>query len=324
MKRTALIIMFAICAGMLLAQGQVDTADVSAYPSKPIQIVVPANPGGDTDMTARFIAKEMEKLLGVSMPVVNMAGAAGTLATNDVKSSPADGYKTIYFHTDIIVSHLLGMNPNKWDETFEIAGIPSYVEDFALFVHADAPFDTLDELIAYAKESSNKKLVFATDTGSINQVLGRVLQQMAGIQFIEVDGGNASDRVASLKGKQADLVLLPYSVAKDYVENGDFICLGIMANERNEFIPEVSTFSEQGFDITYTKFFFFGFRKGTDKAIIDKFSQAMEEATTHEDYRKNMSRYNMVPKFIDSDEAVAFMREQEEKYQMYVDMMLGD
>ena len=321
-----LIIAFLIVSGLsfLYGAGQKDaSASLDKYPSKPIQIVVPASPGGDTDTTARFIAKEMEKELGQPIPIINMAGAAGTIAGNDVRNAPKDGYKVLYFHTDIIVSNLLGVSPNKWDEAFDIAAIPTSVSDFGLFTHKDAPFNTLAELVAYSKSSNEKKLAYATDTGSINQVLGRVLQQKAGIKFTEIDAGNASERVAALKGKQIDLVSLPYSVAKGYVDNGDFKCLGIMAENRNPFIPDVPTFKEQGFDITFTKFFFFGFPKGTPQPIIAKFASTVEKVINREEYVKALNRYNMTPKFLGPDAAREFMRKQEQEYKVYVDMMLG-
>ncbi len=223
MKKTKILLVSLLLLSILtsvFAAGQTEadkSKAIADYPKSPIQIVVPANPGGDTDMTARYIAKEMEKTLGVSMPIVNMAGSAGALASNDIMNSEANGYKVMYFHTDAIVSNLLGVSPHKWDTTFEIAGIPSYVENFAMFTTADSPFSTLPELIAYAKDPKNKKLIYSTDIGSINQVLGRVIQKKAGIEFIEVDGGNAVNRVAALKGKQIDLVCLPYNVGKDYV-----------------------------------------------------------------------------------------------------------
>jgi tripartite-type tricarboxylate transporter receptor subunit TctC len=318
MKRVLIFCLILFVSLGVFAQGAKEGGEVK-YPTKPIQIVVPANPGGDTDMTARFIAKEMEPLLGVSIPIVNMAGAAGAVASNDVITSPKDGHKVIYFHTDIIVSNLLGVSPYQWEKSFEIAGIPSSVENFGLFAHKDAPFNTLQEMIAYGK---THKLAYATDTGSINQVLGRVIQKKAGIEFIEIDAGNAADRVAALKGKQIDLVSLPYSVPKDYVESGEFKCLGIMASERNTFLPNVPTFKEQGMDISYTKFFFFGFPKGTPQNVIDTFSNAMEKATKTDSYKEGMLRYDMVPAFMPSREAVQFMRNQEAEYQAYIDMIL--
>ena len=317
-----LITTIAICTlSSVFATGQNEEA-AEDYPKNAIQIVVPANPGGDTDMTARFIAKEMEKTLGVSMPIVNMAGSAGTLAANDVLNSAADGYKVMYFHTDAIVSNLLGVNPHKWDTSFEIAGIPSYVENFAMFTSADAPYSTLDELIAYAKDPKNKKLIYSTDIGSINQVLGRVIQKKAGINFIEVDGGNAVNRVAALKGKQIDLVCLPYNVGKDYVTNGDFKTIGLIASDRNSFIPDVPTFKEQGMDVSYKKFFFFGFKKGTPQAIVDTFTSSIEQACAVSSYAQDLTKYGMKPIYLNPAQAVEFMQNQEDVYQEYVDMAL--
>ena len=326
LSKRVLIMLLAICTlTSVFATGQNEKDSATAaegYPKNAIQIVVPANPGGDTDMTARFIAKEMEKTLGVSMPIVNMAGSAGTLAANDVINSAANGYKVMYFHTDAIVSNLLGVNPHKWDTAFEIAGIPSYVENFAMFTSSSSPYNTLQELIAYAKDPKNKKLIYSTDIGSINQVLGRVIQKKAGINFIEVDGGNAANRVAALKGEQIDLVCLPYNVGQDYVTNGDFKCIGLIASDRNSFIEGVPTFKEQGMDVSYKKFFFFGFKKGTPQSIVDTFTASIKQACESPSYAKDLTKYGMKPIYLNPSEAAVFMQDQEDVYQQYVDMAL--
>jgi len=316
---THIVLLASIC---LFSAGQAETAQTgkNQFPGKAIQITVPANPGGDTDMTARFIAKEMEPDLGVSIPIVNMAGAAGALATNDILASPADGYKVLYFHTDTIVSNLLGVSKNRWSDTFEIAAIPSYVENFGMFTTADKPFGDVQSLIAYAKDPNHKKLIYSTDMGSINQVLGRAFQKLTGVEFIEVDGGNASNRVAALLGKQIDLVCLPYSSGAEYVKNGDFKCLGLIASERNSFIPDIPTFKEQGVDLAYNKFFFFGFKKGTPKEIVKRFANAVEKACKSPDYAKNLQKYQMVPHFLDAEAATLFMKERESEYQKYVEL----
>lgn len=308
----------AACLSMMAAL-TISAAGAGDYPAKAVQILVPANPGGDTDMTARFLAKEMEKHFGQPLPIVNMSGAAGTIAINNLAGSPKDGYKVLYFHTDAIVSNLLGMSPYKWDDTFAIAGIPASVADFGLFTHKDSPFGNLGELVKRAQSMGGEKLKYATDTGSINQVLGRLIQKRLGLAFTEIDGGNAADRVAALLGKRIDLVSLPYSVAKTYVESGDFKCLGIMAEQRNSFIPDVPTFKEQGQDINYVKFFFFGFAKGTDRKVIDAFSAAMGKAVAAPGYAESIARYNMTPKFMGPEAAFEFMKARETECKAYIE-----
>ncbi len=111
--------------------------------------------------------------------------------------------------------------PSQVGHDLRIAGIPSYLRTLQchpLQIPHSVPFQ--NSLLR--KRPQKKEIDLFTDIGSINQVLGRVIQKKAGIEFIEVDGGNAVNRVAALKGKQIDLVCLPYNVGKDYVTNGDF------------------------------------------------------------------------------------------------------
>lgn len=294
----------------------------SDYPKKAIEIVVPASPGGDTDTTSRSISVPMAKILGQPVAVKNVAGGSGTIAMNEVKTSPADGYKAVYFHADFVLATLLKRVDYRWDEAFEIAAIPGGGSSNVIFVRKDSPFNSMKELIDYAK-ANPKKLSFAMETGGLVHMLILDIEQKGGVEFNKVDLGGSAARVAALLGKQVDIVLTVYGSATDYVKNGDFKCLGVLADKRNPSIQEVPTLKENGLDITYEHFYFFGFPKGTPKDVIDTFASAVSESTKDTEYQKVMSKYFFAPNFKKGEDALKFMRSVEERFRPLAEKMLS-
>lgn len=135
------------------------------YPTKTIQIIVPVKPGGGTDLSCRLILPYLEKELGQSLVVVNVDGAGGSLGTTQVKDSAPDGYTVLYHQSDIIANDIMGVVDYHWDEAFAVAGTVNQINNMALLVAGDAPYDSLEEFIAYAKEQ-DKPLNLATEIGT--------------------------------------------------------------------------------------------------------------------------------------------------------------
>jgi len=294
----------------------------SDYPKKTIEVVIPANPGGDTDTTARALSIPMSKILGQPVIIKNVAGGTGTIAMNEVRTSRADGYKVLYYHTDFVLATLLKRVNYRWDEEFEVAVVPGGGFSNCIFVHKDSPFNSLKELFDFAK-ANPKKLNFAMETGGLVHLLTLDIERKAGVEFNKVDIGGSAARVAALLGKQVDVVLTVYGSAADYVLNGDFKCLGILANERNSAIPEVPTLKEMGYDVTYEHFYFFAFPKGTPAEVIEIFTNAVVESTKDANYREVMGRYFFAPNLRVGTEAVRFIRMVEEKFSPLAELLLS-
>lgn len=293
------------------------------WPAGAVQVVVPAKAGGDTDTTARYANIPLEKLLGQTFTVVNMEGSSGMLAINDVITSPADGSKMLYYHTDVITQTLLGNTDFSWQNDMVIAGIPFVSNDYSLFVAADAPFDDLQGMIAYASDPANDKLIFGGETNTIAQVLATAICSRMGIDFTFVEAGGNSTKIPELLAGRVDVITANYAGVADYVENGDFKCLGSMGAERCAFLKDVPTFQEQGVDITYEKFFFYGFLKGTPDSVVTTFTDALKQATADEEYISALENYNASPNYLDPKAATEYMAQFQKNLQEYFDIFLA-
>ena len=271
-----------------------------AYPAKPIQVIIPLNPGGDTDVNGRLFCKYLEKELGQTVVVVNKAGGGGIIGSKSVMNAKPDGYTALFYHTESMLPKIAGMADF---DLFDLAlcGVGILDDTTVLATYSGAPYKTLPELVDYAKANPGK-VEFGMMTGGYPHLIGLALQEVTGARFNIVDvGGNAAKTVA-LKGKKTDVINTQYGLTKDYFTSGDFVCLGLLSEERNPLLPDIATAREQGVDMVFNKFFFFAMPKDTPKEIIDAFSAAMKRVTENPEFREGAARLFITPAYMGPEE----------------------
>lgn len=312
-------IMLLVSIGFLgFSAGQAE----KAYPSKAIELVVPAKAGGGTDINARVLATELQKIIGQPVAIVNIAGAAGTIAAEDVLDASSDGYKALYFHADLIINTLMGMADYRWDEEFKIAGIVSRSFDYSVIVKADAPYNSVKELQEYIAKTGFKPK-YAMETGGIAHVLAESFQAEAGVKFNLVDIGGAAEKISNLLGGHVDIITMPYGNIQDYVVNGDFKVIGVMGGERSPFAKDIPTFKEQGMPIEHETFFFIAFNKKTPDSVVEYMSEALKKATATEAFKKGTENLKYSVSYMDSKTALKYMQDKEKGYKKYTDIVLN-
>lgn len=291
----------------------------SAYPTKPIQVIVPAGPGGDTDLNCRIMGKYLEKELGQPIIVVNINGAGGSLGTRKVKDSAPDGYTALFFHPSMFLNKILGLV--DYDFTaFENAGICVLDNTNIFVVNASSPYKNVTDVINACKAKPGS-VKFATETGGLTHIQALAFESEAGIKMNIVDVGSASQKIVALLGKQVDMIGISYGIIKDYVASGKFRVIGVFADERNPAFPTVPTFKEQGVDLSFTKFFFYLFPKGTPQSVITKFDSALSKISTNKDLIADLGKFMVSPTYMDPETANKYMAEQFAMYNKYKDLI---
>ena len=185
--RSALSVLTAIAIGF----GAMCANAAENYPVKPIQVVLPIAPGGDTDVNARLFNKYLEKELGKSLVVVNVDGGGGTIGMRRVLAAKPDGYTALFFHGEAMVPKLAGLVDFGID-AFQMVAIALVDNTTVLATHKDAPYKSMPELVAYAKANPGE-VEFGILTGGYPHLVGVALQKALGIDMTLVDvGGNAA------------------------------------------------------------------------------------------------------------------------------------
>lgn len=292
--------------------GASNEASSDDYPTKPIEVIVPAGAGGDTDLNTRIMAKYLEQELGQSIVVSNVAGAGGSTGINQMLSSNPNGYTALVYHNALLVNNIYGLADYTLDD-FKFTGIGVVDRSNAFLTVPNDNFDDLQSLIEYAKANPGEVKV-ATEIGSMTHLQVLEFEQKTGVEFNVVDVGGASEKVTALLGGRVDILPTSLGLVQDYLNSGDFISLGVIADERLESAPELETFKEQGVDMSIDKVFYWAFPPETPDSIIDKFSAALENIVNNESFREEIENAWLEPEYLDQEETVNKLQEIDDLY----------
>lgn len=291
---------------------------LAEWPERSIELIVPANPGGDTDANARALAAALTEELGWNVIVSNMNGASGTVAFENLLENPDDGYRFVFFHSGASISELMGMYEFSLLDDFKLAGMPFMDYSSAFLINAQNPnFNDLSSMVAYMKEHPGE-VTFATETGNFTHLHVLAFEAAAGVKFNIVDAGTASQKITELLGQRLDVIDTQAGLVRDYLDTDQFICLGIMADERIESRSDLPTIKEQGYDIVFPKFFYLAAPNSVDDAVITALNEGLAKVVnnaTLNEYADNalVSVTSMTP-----EETEAYVKEQTDMYATYL------
>lgn len=283
MKRR-LILAAAAAATIPLSRGAVAQ---DAWPTKPVQMVVPFPPAGPTDVTGRLLADKLGAELGQAVVVMNRAGASGNIGAQYVAQSAPDGY-TIFFTTG--GTH--GINPFPYDK-------PGYdpVKDFEpvvwvtnspniLVVNNYFPAKNLAELIAIAKANPGKLNSAAPGQGSTPHMFGELFKRSAGIQIQHVAYKGSGPALTDVMAGHVPIMFDGIPSSLPLVKSGRLRALAVTGLQRSAAAPDVPTVAETipGFDAS--GWFAVYVPTGTPKAIINKLNEAINRVLQSPDVRQ--------------------------------------
>ena len=301
MNRITALLLVALFAAPAFAQ----------YPNRPIRLVVPAAPGGGTDISTRSIVPALPENLGQSVVIENRGGAGGIIGTDLVAKAAPDGYTLLM----VYVSHATNPTLNKtlpYDTLRDFAPITLIAhEPTVLVTHPSVPANTLAEFIAWASEGAAKgKLSYATDPGSAGFLAGELFKQAVNLKSIEYIPYKGSGPAA------ADVVAghVPYmwsviSIATPFVKQGRMKALAIASETRAPGLPDVPTTAEGGLaDFAVSGWYVLVAPADTPKAIIDRLNDATQKALKNEAVLARLAASGTQPIGAGPEQAAAHIR----------------
>ncbi len=168
MRSTSLVLRLAALAvfpAAALLVASTAAAQVRDFPTKPIELVVPFQPGGGTDALARAFADATRKHMPQSMIIVNKPGATGVIGWQDVMNARPDGYRLAVITVEMTTLSHMGLAKFTYEDMTPIARLNA--DPAAITVRADAPWNTAEEFLAAAKKGNGKISVGNAGNGSI-------------------------------------------------------------------------------------------------------------------------------------------------------------
>ncbi|MBU2701853.1 tripartite-type tricarboxylate transporter receptor subunit TctC [Sporomusaceae bacterium BoRhaA] len=226
------------------------TVTTKKYPEKPITMIVPFSAGGGLDLIARAMEKFAPKYLGQPITIINKPGGAGTIGWNELAASNPDGYTLAITATDILLPSLYG--PTKYDYQTAIQPLAQITsQPFIMVVQADQPWQTLDDVIAYAKTHPGQLKFGHGGVGAITHVVGEMFAHDAGITLESVPFRGASESTTALLGGHVQIVFTTSAVIQEYVKDGMLKALAVTGEQRltDPLFAQIPTFKEHGLNI---------------------------------------------------------------------------
>ena len=270
------------------SSGGSSSAETVDFPgNKQVSLIVPYSAGGASDTVARIYASELEQSLGTSTVGSNVTGASGAIGLEQVRNSTPDGYTIAYMPVESTMLKALGFTDLSTDD-FRFIGRAMTIPA-AVTVRADAPWDTFEDFVNYAKEHPGEIQVGNSGTGSIWHIAAASIEKECGVQFTHVPFDGAAPAVAALLGGNIQAVTVSPSEVKNNVDSGDFKVLCVLGESRSSVVPDVPTAQELGIDITIQGWGGFAVPKDTPQAVIDILEKASETAINSDSVKKTLA-----------------------------------
>lgn len=294
MKTHRVLFVALACLGLLLASPGAGSA--ASYPSEPIKLLVPFEAGGSSDISARIFAKYAEKELGGRIAIVNMAGAAGSIASTEAVQAKPDGYTLLWHIPTIFTAYHTGTQGFTWDSLTPVANVARFYK--VMVVHKDSPWKTINDLIADAKKRPGKiKLGVNIGAGLHFEALG--FEDTTGTKFMHVAGGGDAQQTTAILGKHIDVCTPSDTVVLQYLADGTLRGLGTSGNDRLPTLPDIPTYKEQGVDFTFWYDLVLYGPPNLPEDIVKRLNEVARKVTENPEAIAELRKLGMYPAYLD-------------------------
>lgn len=298
-----LIVMLTIIFGLAFA-AQESRAE---YPTKPVSFLIPFGVGGSADLMGRALANGAKDALGQPIVPINRPGAGGGIMYTALNASKADGYSVGWNSTSILTTTNIGNVPFKYTDFENICRIGYTAMPIA--VRKDAPWNTLQELVDYAKKNPGKIKIGNAGTGSGTHLTAVMLAEVADIEVVHVPLG-AKRRVPSCLGGEVQVICVPLPEAAPQCQAGQMRLLAVSTANRDPKFPEVPSMKELGYPVVMDLFRGISVPKGTPQSVIQKLEAAFEKGSQDEDFKKIADKKGFNISFQGNEAFEAYLKDQ--------------
>ena len=311
-----------IGAGLLAIAGlTTSAASQAAWPERPITLIIPAAPGGTTDIAARLISEKLGAALGTTIVIENKAGAAGIIGTQALTRAAPDGYTLI----------MGNIGPNSINYSL-YKNLPYKATDFApitlviavpniLVVNSKSPYTSVKELVDAIKNDPKGNYSFGSSgTGQSPHLSSEMFTQRTGITMTHIPYKGMGPAVTALLGGQVTFLIdnLPSSIS--FIRSGQFRALAITGDQRSPQLPDVPTMAEAGIkDMVVTAWFGLFAPAGTPPEIVNKIQQATSKVLEMPEIRSRFVEMGGTPGGNTPAEFAAFVNKERESWKKIVE-----
>lgn len=301
---------FTVLVGLLLASLCSITTAENNFPSRAITIIVPFTAGGQTDIEVRSLAHVASQILGQPIIVQNKPGAVGSLGAATLKTAAPNGYLLSSIPLGVFRQpHITKMSYDPTSDLTYILGTSGYTMGFV--VRADSPWQSLEELLTYAKANPGKVTYATLGVGSTQHQVTDRLGREKGIDWLHIPYKGSAENNIALQGKQVDFIADGNGWA-GLVDGGEFRLLSIWSDERNPRWPEVPTLKELGYDIVEMSSYGIAGPKNMSPEVVKTLHDAFKTALLSPQHQKTLLQLGQPTVYMTSQEFTDYAHKQYE------------
>ena len=289
------------------------TAHGAEYPAKTVQIISNFPPGSNTDIVSRILQKKLSTLFGQSVAIINKAGGAGTVGIQTVFASPADGYTILTSAPVVVIAPLTVKGlPYSFKDFTPInmgVGMPSVIS-----VKKDAPWKSLEELVADAKKNPGKLTYSSPGPATVPHLAGELFKMTTGTDITHIPMDGAPKAMTAVLGGHVNMTFIAYGAQKKFLEAGSLRALATMSRSPLEEFPDVPTTVGKGYPklISLAWVAFFVSAK-TPPSIVRKLGEVFKEALNDKEIIGLLKNAGFKTENLGPEEAAKFFAEEEER-----------
>jgi tripartite-type tricarboxylate transporter receptor subunit TctC len=285
-----------LAAGLAAAVCLAGGAAAQQYPSKPVRMMVPFVPGGNTDIIARIVAPEMSKALGQQLVIENRGGAGSTIGTEVVAKAPADGYTLLMVSAAHVINPAM-IRKLPYDSIKDFATI-SVVADVptAFAVHPALPVKNVKEFVALAKARPGQLNYSTAGRGTVGHLAAELLSSMASIKMVHVAYKGTGQSITDLIAGHVQLQFSSMPAVINHARAGKLRLLAQTGEKRSSAAADVPTMVESGIKgFVVSSGFGLLAPAGTPRPAIDRVHGALLKALAEPAVRNNLSGQGAEP-----------------------------
>ena len=272
------------------------------WPEKDVHIIYYTRPGSGGDTFLRNLAVAVkDKLNGHSIVIENIIDPSGAVPWGRVQRAPKDGYTLACLSTTVVTADLIGHSPVKYPDFAYICALgndPQYI-----FSRKEMPFNTLPELLAYAKANPGKLNWGTAAPTSASTICSAEIIRSTGIDVNRIVFNTGGDTLVNILGGFCDIGVGEYMDMRPQIEAGNLKLLALVAKERN--VLNVPTTVEDGFNIVFERARGLAAPAGTDPELVERMAEVFKTALSDEKFCKYLSDEAIEAKYMNGAEFLA-------------------
>jgi tripartite-type tricarboxylate transporter receptor subunit TctC len=302
---------FHVIAAIVFSIYGAAAAGAAEYPEKTLRIVVPAEPGGPTDILARAFAEKLTPALGESVIVDNRAGAGGSIGAALVAKSLPDGYTLCWGTTGYhVIRPLLYPKITPYEALRDFAAITLVGQGTnVLVVHPSLPARNVKELISLARTEPCKLNFASSGNGATSHLAGEMFQVLTGTRLTHVPFKGAAPAIVAVISGEVDMATLDMPPLLPHIRSGKMRALAVASLKRSPVLPDVPTLDESGLtDFNASSWHGLFAPARTPREIVVRLNAEVKKVLKTSDIAERLSGLGVEPIGSSPEEFTAFLR----------------